>query len=899
MRPALISRWISICLLAAGCGVWSAPVAGQQEHKFSTEQLDFFESRIRPLLVAKCLSCHGPEKSESELRLDSRAGWLAGGSQSQDWIRPGKPQDSPLLSVVDHQGDLAMPPDEPLAAQEIADLRHWIEQGLAWPSQRPQLAKLTLAERMQQDREKHWSLQPIPAADPALNSEAQVAAELDRRIRKRLESAELQLSEPADRGTLLRRLTVDLIGLPPTYQQVQEFVDNSDPQAYSQVVQRLIDSPQFGPRWARHWLDVARYADTVGYALDGVDRSYPFAYTYRDWVVDAFNQDLPYDQFILQQLAADQLTDDGSDPSLAALGFLTVGRKYLQRPDIIDDRVDVVTRGLLGLTVSCARCHDHKFDAIATEDYYSLYSVFDNCEVPQELPLIGTPPKNEAVGQYFSQLASLEQAVEDQRLAYRQAIGKQATEHLGEYALVAILPGDRGWLREQGLLTLPDPEYRGALLAKLREFWIASKHPLTITTAKELAGSEDQRRQAAQAFADQLQAVVRSWQEAERPEDPLKTLFVDGHPLAEVAPLVFGPGSPLLWRDGRADAFFNVAEDKAIRRLKAKINVHDRATPRGVDRAMIVVDRQPPSTGHVLIRGNINRPGKEVQRRFLPLLTDDPQPFQQGAGRLELAQAIVAADNPLTARVIVNRIWMHHFNSALVETPSDWGVRCAPPQHLDVLDLLARDLIDHGWSLKRLHRILVLSNVYRQSSAHRETAASVDPENRLYWRMNPRRLELEALRDSILAASGSLDLELGGRGKDQFQAPFDRRRTIYGHIDRQQLAGELRVFDLANPDQSAARRIRTQVPQQSLFLLNSELVMEQAERLAAAVAPQEGRQAQVVELFRRVLSRDPQPRELKSFTAYLEAAPAEPTSAGGLFQVAHALLMTNEFVMID
>ena len=376
------------------------------EDEFSHEQIDFFENRIRPLLANHCLECHGPEKSESDLRLDSRDAILKGGSSGDSAVVAGSPDSSVLVQSVRHSGDFDMPPNKRLSDQEITDLATWVEMKLPWPESGDAITQLTIGEQMKHHQQNHWSLQPVRSPEiPAVRSPVESA--VDRLVLAKLESNNLSLSPIADRRTLIRRATFDLTGLPPTYVEVKSFVNNDASDAYPKLIDRLLESPQYGERWARHWLDVARYSDTSGYTLAEADNRYPFAFTYRDYVIDAFNNDLPYDQFIREQLAADYLEIPADNKSLAALGFITVGRKYLGRPETVDDQVDVVTRGLMGLTVSCARCHDHKYDAIPTEDYYSLYSVFANNYVPDELPLIGSSEQRAAFDSYFQKLRDL------------------------------------------------------------------------------------------------------------------------------------------------------------------------------------------------------------------------------------------------------------------------------------------------------------------------------------------------------------------------------------------------------------------------------------------------------------------------------------------------------------
>lgn len=377
----------------------------QADEKVSAGELDFFENKIRPLLANHCLECHGPDKSESELRLDSRESILKGGASGDPGAIVGQPDSSLIIQAVRHAGDYDMPPNKKLSAQEITDLAVWIEAGMPWPKTTA-ISKATMPELIREHKQNHWAFQPIRRPTIPV-AQASVGSQLDHFVHSKLRASKLSPSPRADRRTLIRRATFDLTGLPPTFEQVEAFVHDNDPNPYARLIDRLLDSPHYGERWARHWLDVARYADTSGYTFDNGDRRYPFAFTYRDYVIDAFNNDLPYDQFILEQLAADHLSIPDDNKTLAALGYITVGRKYISQDDTVDDQVDVVTRGLMGLTVSCARCHDHKYDAIPTQDYYSLYGVFANNYVPDELPLIGNPKQQAEFKSYFEKLAQL------------------------------------------------------------------------------------------------------------------------------------------------------------------------------------------------------------------------------------------------------------------------------------------------------------------------------------------------------------------------------------------------------------------------------------------------------------------------------------------------------------
>jgi hypothetical protein len=523
----------------------------------------------------------------------------------------------------------------------------------------------------------------------------------------------------------------------------------------------------------RHWLDIARYADTKGYVFTQ-ERRYAYAYTYRDYVIRAFNEDLPYDQFIVQQLAADRIHAEGKTDkrTLAAMGYLTLGRRFLNnKHDIIDDRIDVVCRGLLGLTVTCARCHDHKYDPIPTKDYYSLYGVFASSTEPKELPLIGEPERTPAYRAFEKKLTELEQAVTQFREANKVELAK----------------GNR--------------KFRDRLVA--------------------------------------LQKKVDAWQAA-------------------------SPSAP--------------------------------------PRAMVLVDGKP-MTPHVLVRGNPGNPGPIVPRQFLKVLSKEPRrPFKDGSGRLELARAIAGKDNPLTARVLINRLWLHHFGAGLVNTPSDFGLRSEFPTHPELLDYVAWRFMADGWSIKKMHRRIMLSRVYQQSSADNPEDAKIDPENRLMWKFQRRRLDLEALRDTLLAVSGKLDGKMGGPAVDILEAPFSGRRTVYGFIDRQNLPGLFRTFDFASPDATSPQRYQTTVPQQALFLLNSPFILEQTRRLLKRpeLVSESDAAKKIQSLHRLVYGRAADTDEVRLGERFL--AQNDPPDTKGLTaweRYGQVLLLANEFVFVD
>jgi mono/diheme cytochrome c family protein len=756
MKASLIA---SLALLSAA-PAWAAPP--------SPEAVEFFEKRVRPVLAEHCFSCHGPKKQKASLRLDSEAALLKGG-ESGKIVIPGDPDKSLLIRAIRHEGDTKMP-EKKLSDETIAALTAWVKMGAPWPK----------SDKVADDADawkKHWAFQPVKhAAAPAVKDTNWPASPIDFFVLAKLEAKGWKPAPEADRRTLVRRVYFDLLGLPPTPEEVDAFVKDTTTDAYAKLIDKLLASPHFGERWARHWLDVARYADERGYVGVNVDRVYPYAYAYRDWVVRAFNEDMPYDRFVLDQLAADQLVTGADTRDLAAMGFLTVGRRFLNNThDIIDDRIDLVCRGLMGLTVGCARCHDHKYDPIPLKDYYSLYGIFASSDEPEELPML-----------------------------------------------------------------LPSP-----------------------------GGPE---RQAFEAELKKLQDELAKWD-----QDHAETK----------------KNRPREFREKRKPL------ENKIKKLKAS---HAGAPPHG----MVMVDRPKPLNPQVFLRGNPNNRGPEVPRQFLEVLAGpERKPFAKGSGRLEMARAIASKDNPLTARVMVNRIWLHLFGAGLVRTPSDFGLRSDPPTHPELLDHLATRFVEDGWSTKKLIRAILLSKTYRQTSDNPQAsvAQSVDPDNMLLWKMNRRRLDFEAMRDGMLAVAGRLDPVIGGRSVPLLTPPLSRRRTLYGFIDRQNLPGVYRTFDFASPDTHSPYRFTTTVPQQALFLMNSPFLAEQAKHLASLPQVANGGNAErITQLYRLILVRTPSDAERARTLRFIRETSADKGGAKGFNaweQYAQVLLLSNEFAFVD
>ena len=974
--------------LAAGAAYSAAP---------DPAGVEFFEKKIRPILVDHCYKCHSheAEKIKGGFLLDTREGLLKGGDTGAAVV-PGEPEKSLLIKAVRYTDEnLQMPPKgKKLSPEQVAELEAWVKMGA--PDPRVGKAKEgATAENIAAKARQHWAFQPLKQpAVPKVRNQRWVQTPVDTFILAKLEAKKISPSRRADKRTLLRRVTYDLTGLPPKPEEVAAFIADKSPEAFAQVVERLLASPQYGERWGRHWLDVARYADTKGYMFEE-ERRYPYSYTYRDYVIRAFNEDLPYDQFVLQQVAADRLPLGEDKRPLAALGYLTLGRRFVNNiHDIIDDRIDVVCRGLMGLTVSCARCHDHKYDPIPTKDYYSLYGVFASSMEPDEEPLLGGPENPKAREEYEAERKKRT----EERTRYRQTKEAEMSARLrrqaGEYLLAAYdgqqatNKSDTDGLAHQRKL---DPGVLHRWMSSL-EAWSKTNHPVFApwfafaalpegefaAKAKELAArfateAEGQlagrdagapggpeagtspsasahpssagvnplvvrafgtnapgsMKEVAERYGSLLNEVDKQWQDllakhstadtnsdqkSSRPDrdeiqkPPPPTVLSD--PAAEaLRQVLYAADAPANVPVSEFDRLFDVPTSQELRKLQRHIVELDATHNGAPPRAMALVDKPQPHDVHVFIRGNSDNRGPEAPRQFLEVLAGpNRKPFTDGSGRLELARAIASPENPLTARVLVNRVWLHHFGAALVRTPSDFGLRSEPPTHPELLDYLAARFVQEGWSLKKLHRLILLSAAYQQSSEDRPRCAKLDPGNQLLWRMNRQRLDFEELRDTLLAVAGKLDLTRGGHAVDITSEPSATRRTVYGYIDRQNLPAIFRTFDFASPDSTSPQRFFTTVPQQALFLMNSPFVVQQAQSLVGSAEFKGlGAEAQCVRfLYQRALQRDPTAGELQLAHEFRRAqkdfaasARLEHKPLGDWEKYAQVLLLSNELAFLD
>jgi Protein of unknown function (DUF1553)/Protein of unknown function (DUF1549)/Planctomycete cytochrome C len=841
MKLALCVSKLSLVIWMISIAAGDSPIIAAQPDSspapIAKEDVEFFEKSIRPVLVEKCYGCHSAQAKElkGELRLDSRQG-IAKGGESGAVITGRDPDQSRLIQAIRWTDpDFRMPPSGKLSAEQIASLERWVRMGAPDPrdaAATPTPAAGTKQIDLEQGR-KWWAFQPVETQDVTVNDDAGWAkTKVDRFILAKLQENHLEPSPAADRAVLIRRAYLDLTGLRPTYEQVEAFVKDDSPDAYQRVVEKLLASPHYGERWGRYWLDVVHYGED-NYTGEATTPPFPFAWRYRDWVIDAVNKDVPYDRFVKLQLAAD-LMPDTPRKDLVALGFLGAAPSYHKdgrlSKDVVetlytddwDERVDTVSRGLLGLTVACARCHDHKFDPIPTADYYSLAGVFAST-VQSPRPLAEIDPAAETTFM-----------VDTQRIFYRSYVANLLRDEPGTKVAEA---------RQKVLRYTAEMEKFKEENAGLRE-----EHPEMY------------------AYLSQL---------AKRPKP-----YPDEEAAPEPAPAATGAAAGAARGRGRRGAS-NEPLFQAVYDAGFYID--------GSDPDLTMLDIRPgePRDLHVLPGGNVTKPGAIAPRGFLSVLSKGDPKFHEGSGRRELADRIFSDAVPLSARVIVNRVWAWHFGKPLVATPSDFGMQGERPTHPQLLDDLAARFIENGYSLKWLHREIMLSAAYCQSSRPREDAARIDPTNRFLWRMNPRRLDVEAYRDCMLQASGNLDERMGGASTDLDQ-PNNTRRTVYGRVSRGRLSTVLQLYDFPEATIHSPQREITTSPLQQLFVMNSEFVQDRAAALAKSVSQEPDPSAKVRGLYRRLFGRDPDENEIKLAERFIEKSTP--------VQYAQALLATNEVI---
>ena len=871
---------------------------------------EFFEARIRPLLAEHCYTCH-TETKMGGLRLDAREHLLNGGGRGPA-IVPGDTDASLLLKAVSHTDDsLKMPPTQKLGDEQITHLRKWIADGAPWPENKSAAAPAEDGEEyvIRPEFRAFWSFQPVRKPSlPEVADEQWTQTDVDRFILARLEAEDLQPVSAAEKRLLIRRATFDLIGLPPAPKEVNDFLADDSPQAFAQVVDRLLASPHYGERWGRYWLDLARYGEGMSAAFE--DTPFPFAYRYRDWVIKAFNDDMPYDRFVKLQLAGDLIEADNPEV-LPALGFHALGKRD-------DDRVDVTGRVFLGLTLGCAQCHDHKFDPIPTKDYYAFQGIFSSTE-KHEYPLV-----DEEIVKARKQAQKL---VADKKIEIADFL-KKVTDQLIDISMTQTadyLVASWRVLRANEEAAAVTEET--GLDQETLERWIAYlekdtyDHNYLAEWKKLLAEDADIERvkQASSETEDLVLAIHKEKREI----DDINYVRLGGaegtrnqKTLLNTNLDFLEPTKWYLWRDlayqkyKRAalqypegiyhrDAkgikrFLNPAWRAHLERLESEREQLQDAVPEQYPFIHTYRDADEPKDIQVHIRGDKKNLGPLAPRRWLSILSEgEPTRFDQGSGRLQLAEAIANENNPLTARVMVNRIWQHHFGRAIVASPSNFGRLGERPTHPKLLDYLASRFMESGWSIKTMHREIMLSATYQLDSEITENNYQTDAANQYFWRFDPReRLDAESLRDSMLAVAGNLDLSIGGPGE-----PLDDdnyRRAVYGSISRTSPDRMLTLFDFPDPKDTAPVRSVTNGPLQRLFFLNNSFAIQQAETLVKRLETEAGddEKARINRAYELLYARNPTKQEIKTARRFLNGRDSDWK------QYAQMLLASTEFTTV-
>jgi hypothetical protein len=912
---------------------------------------DFFENKVRPILAENCYDCHTSAEMGG-LRVDSRERLLQGG-KSGPALMPGDPDKSLLIQAVRQSGDLKMPKGGKLKPAEIQALTDWVKAGAVWPETKAAVSNSPVKVITPEQR-AFWSFQPLKEpAIPAVKEKSWAKTNIDHFVLAKLEAKGMKPVAPADRRALIRRVTLDLTGLPPTPEEVDAFVSDKSSNAYEKVVDRLLASPRYGERWGRHWLDVVRYAEDDVRGLDPKDRGYmPFqgAYVYRDWVIQAFNDDMPYGEFLKAQLAGDQLDAKNRNKTIPGTAMMGQGPWWWDqaepvqgRADERNERIDMVTRGMLGLTVACARCHDHKYDPISQKDYYSLAAVFLNTTY-HEYP--ATSPVEMAVWEKQQKVIDdkeevLDTFMEQQSDLYSQMLARKTSKYL--VAAWQVTGEPKKTVAEAAVDQKVDPE--------MLERWIKflarpPKHYSYLRDWQDMVkggGTLDQAQFLADNFQNLVLAVARDAAALKEENDIIKAKAGvrkkprrDSYPNEFETNDQFCPGCDLELKtmpiertnlyldvykadqdsenDQKPDPGLLSLQDWALERhFSAEVAEHVAALRAEIEALKKAQEPYPFLHGasdtasmkemHVNVRGNPHTLGDPVPERFLAVLSPpEPKPFSNGSGRLELADAIVAS--PIAARVLVNRVWKWHFGSGIVETPDNFGKMGDPPSDPELLEYLASNFVKDGMSIKKLHREILLSSTYQLSTESSAENAEKDGANRLYWRANRQRLDAEAIRDSLLFASGSLDLKKTGGPSSDF-ADDNNRRTVYCKVSRYRLDNFLQVFDYPNPSFTAEQRFTTNVPLQRLYFMNSSFVYKQAEMFAKRVYDEANDTARIQKAYRILFGRTPSEAETKAGLDFLQAHPeapgdqvaGQPTTAWS--EYSRVLLSANEFEFVN
>jgi len=921
----------------------------------SAEQIEFFEKKVRPVLSANCAVCHNAKTTTAGLDLSTTEGIryaVQYGGEAGKLVSIEKPEESLLLQAIEYGGRLKMPPGGKLKEEQLDDLRAWVHAGTPVPgavesakvrantapaAPNPPAAVARKHREFTEAEKNFWAFRKFSDPPlPAVKDGSWVKSPIDRFILAKLEAQKLKPAAAANKATLLRRVTFDLTGLPPTEGELKEFLADTSPQAYQKVVDRLLASPRYGEQWGRHWLDVSRYADSTG---NDEDHRYPYAYQYRDYVIDSFNKDVPFDHFVREQIAGDLLPAGPPGAinrrGLIATGFLALGQKALAQQDkkkllfdMYDEQVDTISKGLLGVTLSCARCHDHKFDPLLSRDYYSLVAI------------LAATRNFEDAAPHVSKLLFKPLATKEEMDRYQKAkdaltnAQNEADDFLYEQVekyLSALVPRTADYMiaarriyRDKA--DLAEVSREKSLLPEVLKKWVSFLEPSAEARPYlqewEAAG-DDTVAAVAQAFQKRIES---SRPDAVAQQERMRRLRRRRQDMPAVRKE--GPDKffnevyyrgPLVLSNKEREAILTPEAGEKLSALRtAAKDLESRMPPEpemscsvedGVENVALVI-------GKVLVRGDYNTFGEDAPKGFPLILAGEQPPLAaKGSGRLELANWLTKPDHPLTSRVFVNRVWYWHFGEGLVRTPDNFGKMGETPTHPELLNYLSHRFVEGGWSVKALHRMILLSNTYQMSSLPDGSVTAADPENRFFSRFPRRRLSVEEMRDGMLAIDGSLDLTMGGTLQSGFGTDGEnssnrlsirpeatRRREVYLPLRRANLPVLLNLFDFGDATTAASKRPATTVAPQALFMMNSDFVTERAQNVTKQVQDNLTVDAagRVRALYLRVLNRPATAQEVDGALSYLETVQKRgSTAADAWTSFGRILLASNEYIYLD
>jgi mono/diheme cytochrome c family protein len=946
MSHARLKALLTLSLLLAAAWL-SLPASAWQ----ANDSIEFFEKKVRPVLATSCAKCHNSKAKIAGLDLTTAEGFARGGENGA-LINKEKPEESRLLKVIGYDGEMKMPPTGKLKDDEIAVLTAWVKMGAPWPGAEKAVAaggpKPSTAREFTEAEKTFWAYQPVKdAAPPAVKNAAWAQSPIDRFVLNKLEEKGLAPAPAADKLSLLRRATFDLTGLPPSEAEMREFLADNSSEAFKKVVDRLLASPRYGERWGRHWLDVARYADSTG---NDEDHRYPHAWKYRDYVIESFNKDLPYDQFIREQIAGDLLPPPTGEAvnrrGIIATGFLALGPKAIAQQDkkkmlydVYDEQVDVTSKAFLGLTLACARCHNHKFDALLTRDYYAMTGIFastrsftnpdSHVSLVLEKPLVAKAEFEK----YTAARTAHQEKEKRARLAIEEIVDgvknpwlKTLSPRMADYMLAAQKVyqngADAGATAAEAKL---DPEVLKRWVETLKPKDLTPQHLLEWRNAKA-----DELPAIAKGYQDRFLTRLAEWEKEiaewrgkyqqalaeQKPSVPDRPTFEAGEDRFFDA-VYISQGGPFSV-SAKDKEKFSAEQQEQLAALQKEREVLKKRAPVEPDMACAIEEGEPV-TQAVFVRGDYNNPGEDAPRSFPAILSRyDTKSVFHGSGRLQLAEWMTQPGHPLTSRVMANRIWQWHFGEGIVRTPDNFGVMGERPTHPELLDYLAKQFVAGGWSVKAMHRQIMLSSVYQMASMNPALAPDADPDNRLLTRFNRRRLSAEEMRDAMLLIDGTIDLSVGGslqlgRGTDgennqgrlSVNPEKQKRRTVYLPLRRANLPTYLNLFDFGDATTMSGKRQLTNVATQALFWLNSEFLTDRSAEAAKALLAKEGLDdaARIEAAYLRILNRRAGKDEMESASKYIasfrQRVSGEKAEQKVWQSFCRVLLASNDFLYVD